>query len=245
MLDAHCHLDLFKNPLAAAREIERRRITTVAVTNLPSHFQQGRPHVVGLKYVHLALGFHPLLAHEHAGERELFERLLPEVSYIGEIGLDLSREGKATAGDQLTSFRRILSLLGDRPRFVSLHTRGADRIVLDTLKEFATPPAVFHWYSGPLDTLAEAARAGHYFSVNPAMVRSKSGQAIIRGIPQERFLTESDGPHVRVGERAATPKDMGIVTQAAAGLWGASPEAVQETVQENYDRLTGAVDVSH
>src|SRR5690606_14651517 len=126
------------------------------VTNLPSHFEMGLPHIRGLKHVRLALGLHPLFAERHTEEElQSFNRLLQKTSYVGEIGLDNSREGKATFKQQLSSFRFVLASIQDQPRFITLHSRGAESEVLNTLQEFKIMNAVFHWYSGPISLINE------------------------------------------------------------------------------------------
>src|SRR5437867_345515 len=136
MVDAHCHLDQYPDPAAIAREARSRGVTIVGVTALPSHFAAGQSHALGLSNVRLALGLHPLLADEHEGEFELFKRLLPSTSYVGEVGLDGSRHGKGSYDTQLKSFRFVLGCVRVTPKVVSVHSRGAENDVLALLEEF-------------------------------------------------------------------------------------------------------------
>ncbi len=69
MIDTHCHVDLYEDPVGLARKIEGAQSQCVAVTMLPSHFRLGLPHLAALSSVHAALGLHPLRAKE--GECEL------------------------------------------------------------------------------------------------------------------------------------------------------------------------------
>lgn len=238
LIDAHCHVDSYRDPAAAAQEIERRAISTVAVTNLPSHYELGRPFVAGCRYVHLALGLHPLFAKHHASELEHFQRLVTSANYIGEIGLDFSREGIGTRSVQEESFEQVLSHLSDRPRFVTLHSRRAEEEVVGALRRHGIGGAVLHWFSGSVRVLQSAVNDGHYFSVNPAMIGTPRGLSMVGKIPRDRVLTESDGPYVRIGKRPANPRDVHLVISAIAELWGTSVSAVEETVSENFARLT-------
>ena len=67
LIDAHCHLDRYPDPLAEALELERRGVVAVAVMNLPSHFRLAQPHLRPLRLVRPALGLHPLAAADHEG----------------------------------------------------------------------------------------------------------------------------------------------------------------------------------
>jgi TatD DNase family protein len=49
---------------------------------------------------------------------------------------------------------------------------------------------------------------GYMFSVNPAMVESKTGREVIKAIPVSNLHTESDGSFVTVGDRPASPEEM-------------------------------------
>ena len=241
MLDTHCHIDLYPNPLSVAREVERRRILTIAVTNLPSHFEMGRPHLQGFRQIRQALGLHPLMANHHKKERECFRKMLSMTSYIGEVGLDFSREGQDTKDVQLQSLRFIFNQIKDRPRFVSLHSRSAERAVLELLEEFGVQRAVFHWYSGSLANLDHAVQSGHYFSVNPAMTRSKKGRKIIDRIPLDRVLTESDGPYVQLRNQPARPQDIKGVLDVLCAIWGTTYQEAEAQVMSNFMRLIGPI----
>lgn len=138
---------------------------------------------------------------------------------------------------QLRSFRFVAHCVASRYKFLSLHARGADSAVLDVLTEFSIPAAVFHWYSGPLRVLDEALSHGHYFSVNPAMMRSEKGRRIVARVPPERILTETDGPYVKIGERPAQPGHVSLVENELARMWDVSPGEVRSRIWSNFRQV--------
>ena len=237
MLDTHCHIDLYPNPHAIAKAVERQKILTIAVTNLPSHFEMGLPHLRGFRQIRPALGLHPLMAEYHERERKKFKQILSKTSYIGEIGLDFSKEGRDTKDIQIESLRFIFKQIQDRPRFVSLHSRGAESKVLELLEEFSIQGAVFHWYSGSLTVLDQAVQSGHYFSINPAMIRSKNGRNIIDRIPLNRILTESDGPHIQLRNQPVCPSTIKVILEALGDIWRMSFQEVDGQVWSNFMKL--------
>jgi TatD DNase family protein len=237
LLDSHCHIDQYRDPSALVESCERAGIQTVAVTNLPNHYRLGLQHVAHLHHINMALGFHPLAVAKQGHELEEFLRLAPEANFIGEIGLDFSREGAASKKEQLTTFRAIAKAIGGSRKFVSLHSRGAEEVVLDVLQEFGVDHAVLHWYSGSLTVLERAIAGGFYFSVNPAMSRSDKGQRIIARIPRDRVLTETDGPYVKIGSRPAEPRDVASVVEFLAKAWGTSSEKASVQVLDNYRQV--------
>ena len=88
LYDTHFHLDLQKDRTAAICEIEENQIYAIAVTNLPDLYRKEAVEIKS-KYIRIALGFHPELIHQYQKQIPLMWELLPEVRYIGEVGLDL------------------------------------------------------------------------------------------------------------------------------------------------------------
>jgi len=238
MLDTHCHIDEYPDPLAAVRALDGTAVAAVAVTSTPCAFEALRRRFGSERRVRLALGVHPLRASTLSeADWRVFERRATEARYIGEVGLDFSAEGRATRAAQERAFKRVLRNVTGRRLLLTVHSRGAERSVLDFLTESGAGPAVFHWYSGPLKVLDGLLEAGHYCSFNPAMVRSKKGQEIIRRVPRDRALAETDGPFVKVGRRRATPSDVRAVYEHLSDLWQEPIDTVVKSVYRNFISL--------
>ena len=195
IIDTHCHFDMMPNPEGYISAKEKAGDIVIGMTNLPSHFKMGQSHLIGYKHIRLALGLHPLLAAENRKELTLFKHLVDQTSYIGEIGLDFSREGISTKNEQISVLREVLATIKGKKKIVSVHSRNAEKELLDMLCEFEIKNVIFHWYSGPVDLIPSIIERGFYFSINESMCRSKSGQSIIGKIPREKILTETDAPY--------------------------------------------------
>src|SRR3954465_7939031 len=87
-VDFHCHLDLYPDHEAAIARAEAARIYTLTVTTTPRAWTRNYELTRGTRYVRAALGLHPQLVAERAGELPLWEQHLPETRYVGEVGLD-------------------------------------------------------------------------------------------------------------------------------------------------------------
>lgn len=195
MIDTHCHFDMMPNPERYIREREDAGDIVIGMTNLPSHFQMGIDHAKMFRHIRLSLGMHPLLAEEGQKEMSLFRRYIDETSYIGEIGLDFSREGYSTKEMQIDILHDVLSLLRGKKKIISVHSRRAEKELLELLTEYDIKNVIFHWYSGSVGLIDKILERGCYFSVNEAMCLSKNGQAILKKLPKERILTETDAPY--------------------------------------------------
>ena len=195
IIDTHCHFDMMPYPEAYISAKEKSGDIVIGMTNLPSHFLMGQPHLRLYKHIRLALGLHPLLASGNKNELPLFNSLLDQTSYIGEIGLDFSKEGLSTKDNQVFVLKKLLAKLEGKKKIISVHSRKAEKELFDLLCEYNINNVIFHWYSGPIDLIPSIISKGYYFSVNEAMTISKNGRIIIKEIPRNRILTESDAPY--------------------------------------------------
>src|SRR5690554_6270544 len=123
MIDVHCHFDLTNNPEKYISDNEKKQIVTIGMTNLPSHFQMGVYHIKKYRYIRLALGLHPLKAEDHESEYLKFKQYIDATSYIGEVGLDFSREGIRNKEIQIKSLNLVLDLVKNKKKIISLHSR--------------------------------------------------------------------------------------------------------------------------
>jgi TatD DNase family protein len=239
MIDTHCHVDLFTDPLSVARNAESKGITTIAVTYLPSHFVIAQQQLIEFKHVRPALGLHPLAtANDHERELSLFCSLAVSANLIGEIGLDFSASGKATRTTQERSFEIILDVLRSADRFISLHSRAAEKAVLARLAQARVQPVVFHWFSGSRQELVQVLDAGHLISINPAMIRAPKWRELIALVPKTQVLTESDGPFVKCKGHPCSPQDISQVLTWLATFWDESVESVETQIRFNFARAS-------
>ncbi len=192
LFDTHYHLDLQKNRMASIREIEEKQIYTIAVTNLPDLYRKESVEIAS-KYIRFALGFHPELIHQYKCQTSLFWDLLPEVRYIGEVGLDLV--DKTHQKEQEAFFCELVERCRyDSKKIFTIHSRRAADKVLDTLGDNYRFKAILHWFSGNKKELERAIERGCYFSINGAMMKSKRFIEMLPLIPSNRFLIETDSP---------------------------------------------------
>ena len=123
-------------------------------------------------------------------------------------------------------------------RVLSVHSRGAEAETIAALTD-AGVTAILHWYSGALKHAERALEAGLYFSVNAAMLRTHKGSRLIRALPRERVLTETDGPYVAHGARASAPADVPTLVRDLAGAWSCDPEEARQRVWDNMSAVYG------
>lgn len=246
--DFHCHVDLFPNPAALIAECDRNRIMTLAVTTTPRAWEQNRRWTERSSFVIPAIGLHPELVGQRHSEIALVEQLMAEAPFVGEIGLDGSAAHHSTLSIQKDVFSRALrsaQWLG--ARVLTIHSRGAGREVLASLAEHTTPERVLpilHWFSDTVALAAEAARFGCYFSINHRMLASTTGKAVIRSVPADRLLTETDAPFTKINNRTSEPRDVTAMIARVAELRNVGTEEMKHTVASNAERVLRFAGVS-
>lgn len=239
MIDFHCHLDLYPDPNKVAAEADAAGIYVLSVTTTPKAWRKTATLAKGRRYIRTALGLHPELAHERSHEVPLFESLIGETRYVGEIGLDGSPGHAGHADVQKRVFNRILGICQEHGgRILTIHSRRAVDDVLSALhRHEAAHTAVLHWFSGTQRQLSEAVALGCWFSVGPAMFRSDKGRSLVGLMPRDRVLTETDGPFVRNGNAPLEPGDVRTAVSELANLWSLDYDVVIGALGSNLKRL--------
>lgn len=241
LIDSHCHLDQLKDPQADLTEAVGMGVEAVVCvgTNFasnPKNLQLAKE-ISSLKLV-VALGIHPTEIESARIDESLdFIRAnIAQAKAIGEIGLDFwNKEAKKRPekkAEQEQVFIAQLKLAWEFNLPVSIHSRGAWQRCLELCLQEKTEKAVFHWYSGPLEILAEILKAGFFISVTPALMYSPQHQAAAKAAPLEKIFLETDSP-VFFGTPlegfSARPKHVLETLKLLAALKSVSQEAVAQT----------------
>jgi TatD DNase family protein len=239
-VDSHCHVSRYADPPGVLKRAAAAGVVTVAVTEVPSEFQRLRLRLGKRPLVRVALGVHPLRAGALSPmELALFTELLDQTDYVGEVGLDGSSDGKSSLRAQTKVFEHLLQQPRAKEKVFTVHSRGAEAETIACLAQ-AGVAGILHWYSGGVKHVDVALDAGLWFSVNPAMVRSKNGQRIIAAIPPDRVVTETDGPYSKSAGHPSEPTDIPAVVARLARIWNESPDEARARVSANMAAIAEA-----
>ena len=240
-VDAHAHLDKYGDLLdEALQQIQQHRIFTIATAmDLPSYFQLQQI-AERSDLVLPTFGVHPRRAPEYADRLDELSPFIEQSPAIGEIGLDFHWvEDSSQYPAQLKVLEYFFAAAREQKKMVNLHTKGAEKNILDLLEKYDIQRAIIHWYSGPLDILRAMAQFGAYFTVGVEVLYSDAIRAIAKEIPDHLLLTETDNPGGLKWLKGVVgmPKEIKKVVESIAALRGASSVSVARTVHENFLRL--------
>lgn len=241
LVDFHCHLDLYPDFETLVAESDRLGIFTLAVTTTPKAWARNNKLASSTKYVRAALGLHPQLVAERWREIDLWERLLDETRYVGEVGLDAGPRYYASMDRQTEVFRRILRCCAKAGgKILSIHSVRTAPKVLDLIEEEipeGRAKFVFHWFTGSAADARRAADLGCYFSINSQMLTTDRGRALVSSLPIDRILTETDGPFTSHGAGPARPRDVGETLTLIGEARGVSRNQCADAVLDNLKTL--------
>lgn len=243
-VDFHCHLDPYRDHAAVIAECDRERVATLAVTTTPKAWKRNRELASRSQHVRVALGLHPQLVADRAGELPLFEALLHEARYVGEIGLDAGPRFYRSFPEQERVFERILRACAEQGgKILTVHSVRSVTKVLGHI-ETSLPPergrVILHWFTGTIAEARRAAALGCYFSINGEMLRSPKHRELVAALPLERLLTETDGPFVEIDSTPVRPPSVADTVTALATLRGVEAGQIARTIVANLRTLVSA-----
>ncbi|MDJ0950510.1 MAG: TatD family hydrolase [Alphaproteobacteria bacterium] len=253
LVDSHCHLDFpdFAEDFDAM--LERARAagvgTMVTICTHLSRFAAVRAIAAARDNIYCTVGVHP---HEAAGEGvRVPDKLIAladdeKVVGIGESGLDYYYEHSPRAAQQ-ESFRAHIKAARETGLPLIVHTRDADADTAAILREaHGEGPftGVIHCFSTSRQMAEDALALGLYISISGIATFKQAGplREIIRDIPLDRLLVETDAPYlapVPMRGRRNEPAFVAHTAAAVADVLGVAPAALAERTTENFFRLFG------
>lgn len=265
ILDTHAHLtnSQFSSdlPSVLTRAASRDVTATVCVTLDPPDAAAAATLSTKHPSIHAAAGLHPCTVSHLSDSAALsavtsLEALLstsPRRTFVcvGEIGLDFTprvlsgADATGTAAEVSARQRRVfhacLLLARAAGLPASVHSRGAGRHAVDMVAEVPGVRAVLHCFDGRA-VYAERAVALEgcevMMSVPPCVVRSEGLQKMVRRVPLERLLVETDSPVL--GVVAAERNEPGEAVRAMemiAALKGVGVEECMRVIDANARRM--------
>jgi TatD DNase family protein len=230
LIDSHAHLTLkqYKKDLASVlRRAKERGVTDIVTVGVDVESSENGVRLADIhEQVYATVGVHPHGARTLDDfEFEKIEHLAgqPKVVAIGEIGLDFYRN-LSPRRSQERAFRRQITLAKKNALPVVIHDREAHQRTIEILKAEKVSHGVLHCFSGDINMARQGLEMGFYISfAGPITYGGKTAVDIIRRIPVDRILIETDCPYLTPvphrGERNE-PAYVGLVLERVAEILG-------------------------
>lgn len=251
LVDSHCHLDF--EAFEADREavLERAGAAGVGVLVTISTRLSRFDALLALAGIRdnlfCSVGIHP--HHVAEEERATPERLMelarhPKVVGIGETGLDYYYD-RSPREMQKASFRAHIAAARATGLPIIVHSRDADDEMAEILAEemaAGTFSGVLHCFSSGRALAETALDLGLYISLSGIVTFRNAGslRAIIRDLPLDRLLVETDAPYlapVPMRGKRNEPAFVAHTAAAVAELKGVDAAALAKATTANFFRL--------
>lgn len=178
------------------REVKRNKILTLNSAVDPESIKTATALNSKCPWIQTAAGIHPWNAGEYGPETiESLDKEYKAALQISEIGMDsiwAPPEADMKKQEALLKSQLSMALKYNKP--VTLHTKGAEQQVLTVLKTIRPPSALIHWFDGSQSQLKEYIDLNCFFTVSPAIFTDRKFRSIIKDIPLDRLLPETDNP---------------------------------------------------
>ena len=236
----HFHLDFYANHKQVYDKINEIEQHTLCVTNQPEIFESCIDLYEPTKYVQFALGFHPHNAGKEYFRKGVFLNNIKRTKYVGEVGLDFSKQYVAHSKKQIEIFDFICENSYDK--IISIHCRLAEDKIYEIVKKHENSKAIIHWYSGNEEWLEKLIDIGMYFSVNSNMMNTTRGKLLIKKIPKNKIFIESDGPFTKIqGKRFAVEKLLLVYEDLSGILELESVDKLKQQISQNFMSLLNLI----
>src|SRR5437762_12317212 len=248
LVDSHCHLDFADFAEERGAIIERARAagigTMLTICTRLDEFPAVQAIAESDADIWCSVGAHPHEAADHADvTADHFAALAahPRVIGIGETGLDFHYDHSPREVQERV-FRSHIAASQASGLPLIIHAREADDEMARVLRDERPPPGVLHCFSSGR-ALAEAAlELGFYISISGIVTFRNADdlRAIVRDVPLERLLVETDAPYlapVPYRGKRNEPAYVAATAAAVAELKGIEPDVLAAATTDNFFRL--------
>jgi len=242
MIDVHCHLeqkDYDKDRDQVIRVCQQELSAIVTSCTRPADFDLTMKLVEKYKnFVFCTCSLHPIYIKETSQQdRDSYINRIKEnkdrILAIGEAGLDYHWvKEKEWQEKQKQLFREMIKLAKQLKKPLVIHSWEADEDCVEILEEEGAERVDWHMFGGR--KLLERVLSNQWFiSMNAILLKNKTRKKIIRDMPLDRIMLETDAPWLSPEGGRNTPMTIKKVAEKIAEIKGLSYEQVWKTCGQN------------
>tara|TARA_Y100000310_G_scaffold344510_1_gene457649 strand:- start:2189 stop:2959 length:771 start_codon:yes stop_codon:yes gene_type:complete len=249
IIDAHCHLDIMKGLDAAIKNSKDNGVVKILTNGLePQSNRKALEYAERFSNVEACLGIYPPdqlkeECDEMGREWKDFD-IDKEIAWIkkqtflaiGEIGMDFVGEFDQDAQEKL--FRKMIQLGKEMGKPIIIHSRKAEKRVIEILEEEKAQKVVLHCFHGK-KKLVEKIKGKNWFVTIPTnVVRSDQIQELVKIIDINHMFCETDSPFLSPFKgKSNEPSFVIEAYKKIAEIKGMTIEEVENNIYLNYQTL--------
>jgi TatD DNase family protein len=241
MIDVHCHLeqeDFEKDRDEVIKKCQRELKAIITCCAHPDDFDLTMDLVKRYKnFVFSTVSIHPEYIKEITGKEieEFFKKIeenKEKIVGIGETGLDFKITEPEWREKQKKLFEKFIILANDLKKPLVIHARKAFAETIEILENQKLKNVLMHFFTTK-ELLEKVIKNGWFISVNTTLLTSKTIKKIVRDLPLEKIMTETDAPWLGLDQKRNEPKNVKIVAQKIAEIKKISFEKIAEITTQN------------
>jgi len=226
MIDVHCHLEQKDYEKDRDEIIERCKKELRAVITCcchPDDFDLTMEMVKKYKnFVFATVSIHPeyIKEIERLGVDDFLKRIeenKEKIVGIGETGLDFIIEEPEWREKQKQLFIKFIEFAKNLNLPLVIHARKAFAEAIEILEKFGTKRVLMHFFTAK-ELLPKIIKNGWSISVNTTLLNSKKIKKIVRDLPIEKIMTETDSPWLGPNETRNDPTSVKFVIERIAEI---------------------------
>jgi TatD DNase family protein len=237
MIDIHAHLCFpdFEKDIDEVVKRAREEIDGVIVSS--ARFDEGKKVLELVKkhpgFLFATLGYHPTEGTDCDGVLRLIEQNHDRIVGVGEAGLDYHWEDDLKKRDQQkVIFARFIAAAEKYRLPLVIHSWDAEPECFQMVKDRKIQ-CVFHCYSGSIELAKQIIDRGFFISMSTHITFSKHHKTLIRSIPLESLLLETDSPFLGPERHRNLPWNIKLSAEKVAIEKGVPKERVLMAAKEN------------
>lgn len=254
LIDAHCHVDFYSD------EEIKKIVETCKQKGIIFINQGTRPKEIekvlflGEKYpetAKIALGIYPLdalpLTDKEFNEKIQFIRKNKDkIVAIGEVGMDFhedeykdNEKANKKRKKQEENFIKFIELAKEIRKPIIVHSRKAEKEVIDILEREKAEKVIMHCFSGNFKLVQRIINNKWGLTIPTSVTRSEHFQMIIKLTPIEQLFCETDSPYLHPDktQRNNTPENISFSYESIAKIKNLDVKEVEKKIEENYNKL--------
>jgi len=170
-------------------------------------------------------------------ELRFIKRSADKILGIGEIGLDY-KEDQKEHDKQKQCFVKFLKLAKRLNLPVIIHSRNAEFDAIELLEAEKMRKVVMHCFCGRFNLVKRILNNRWYFSIPPIITFSFHFQKLVKEIPFEYLLTETDAPFLSpIKGKVNEPCNIKYTIKKISEIKSVSEKSAEENIFLNFQKL--------
>lgn len=243
MIDSHCHLEeeAYRDDInEVIQECKRQGLKAlITVCADPADWNRTFELVNRHRgYIFACAAIHPIYLDRVTPQKiedyfQIIRKNQEIVSAIGETGADYFHAKEAEMRKkQLDLFRWHIRLAKDLDKPLVVHCRDAFEDVINVLEDEGAKRVMMHLFGGQ-KLVERVIGNGWWISAGPILLKSKSHKKIIRDMPLEKIMLETDSPWFGPEGQRNTPVSVIPVAERIAEIKKTDTDYVSNTTDRN------------